>query len=316
LTGLTIAVCTRDRPADLERCVRCVVAAESPDDVPVELLIVDDGALPETMVPQLEQVVRARGYAFNYVRQEERHGLIHGRVAALRNAVSEVVLFLDDDVEVEPDYLKLLALRYRELPEAAGVGGVDMLIRPLAPLGALFARVFLLDSGDPGRLSPSGFSWSMIRWGLQRAPFRTEVLSGCNMSFRRKALRTLTAVPWLEGYGLGEDIYLSLVATSYGPLWIDPTLRVRHHRAARRRMAGDALAYVTIVNPYHLLRVRKARWWSYAALLWTILGLVLKDVLRPDHWGTLPGLFRAVWYVIGDLSTTRRSGDIDAERHR
>jgi glycosyltransferase involved in cell wall biosynthesis len=316
VTGLTIAVCTRDRPADLERCVRSIVAAESPEDVKLTVLIIDDGDLPRALIRELERMVRALGHAFTHVRQRGPHGLIHGRVTAVERAADDVILFLDDDVEIEPAYLRRLTRCYLDHPEAAGVGGVDTLAGTLPPLKALFARVFLLDSGDSRKLSSSGFSWSMYRWGREQGIFRTEVLSGCNMSFRRFALQTLTAVPWLQGYSLGEDAYLSLVAAGHGPLWVDPTLRVRHHRSVTSRMAGDALAHVTIVSAYQLLRARSAGWWNYAALLWTILGLVLKDAIRPNHWGNLAGDVRGVRDVIDDLSTAYRSDHIDAKQHR
>lgn len=316
MIGLTIAVCTRDRPTDLERCVRSIVAAESPDAGKLTVMIVDDGDLSQTLVRELERVVKARGHDFTYVRQGMPHGLIHARVTAVGSAVGDVILFLDDDVEIEPAYLRLLTRCYLDHPDAAGIGGVDALAGTLPPLGALFARVFLLDSGDPRRLSASGFSWSMYRWAWEQRPFRTEGLSGCNMSFRLRALQTLAPVSWLEGYSLGEDTYLSFVAAGHGPLWIDPMLRVRHHRSNMPRMAGDALAYFTIVNAYHLLRVRKASWGSYVALLWTTSGLVLKEMIRPDHWRNIPGQLKGVRYIMRNLSSTGSSGHIRAERER
>src|SRR2546422_11574370 len=121
---LTIAVCTRNRPADLERCVRSVVAAECPDDLAeVEVLVIDDGHLAELEVRKLERLVSEAGRVFRYLRNTARHGLIHGRMAAIRNATSDVLLFLDDDVEIEFDYLRLLANWYRAHPDTAGFGG-------------------------------------------------------------------------------------------------------------------------------------------------------------------------------------------------
>src|SRR2546425_1197563 len=95
MQALTIAVCTLNRPADLERCVRSVVAAECPDDLAeVEVLVIDDGHLPEPEVRKLERLVSEAGRVFSYLRNTARHGLIHGRMAAIRNATSDVLLFL------------------------------------------------------------------------------------------------------------------------------------------------------------------------------------------------------------------------------
>ena len=288
MQALTIALCTLNRPADLERCVRSVVAAECPDGLSaVEMLVIDDGNLAEGEVRKLEQLVSGKGLVFRYLRNAAQHGLIHGRTTAIRNAISDVLLFLDDDVGIDADYLRLLAKWYREHPETAGLGGVDTLTKMLPPVRRLLARLFLQDSGQPGRLSPSGFSGSMARWGSQREPFRTEFLSGCNMSFRREALRAVTHLPWLDGYSLGEDLYLSLVAGGHGPLWVDPGLRVRHHRSSASRMADHVVSHNTVVNIYHLLQVRQAKRCSYVALAWTAIGLIVKDGVRPSRWRLL-----------------------------
>jgi len=242
---------------------------------------------------------------FTYLRNAAQHGLIHGRMTAIRNAISDVLLFLDDDVEIDPDYLRLLVKWYREHPETVGLGGVDTLTRMLPPVRRLLARLFFQDSGHPGRLSPSGFSGSMARWGSHREPFRTEFLSGCNMSFRREALRAVRHLPWLDGYSLGEDLYLSLVAAGHGPLWVDPGLRVRHHRSSASRMTDSFVSHSTVVNIYHLLQVRKAPRGSYVALAWTAVGLILKDAVRPSRWRLLPGYLMGLRMIVRDLLRVR-----------
>src|SRR2546422_8617529 len=159
MQALTIAVCTLNRPADLERCIRSVVAAEFPDDLSaVEVLVIDDGHLAEPEVRKLERLVSEAGRVFSYLRNTAQHGLIHGRMAAIQNAISDVLLFLDDDVEIERGYLRLLVNWYRAHPETAGLGGVDTLTKMFPTVKRVLARLFLQDSGQPGRLSLSGFS--------------------------------------------------------------------------------------------------------------------------------------------------------------
>lgn len=310
LRSLTIALCTLNREADLERCVQSIIAANPPDDsVAIEVLVIDDGCLPEIFLRKLERAVSCDGRAFGYLRNRAQHGLMQSRLTAIRNAVSDVLLFLDDDVEIDPDYLRLLVAWYREHPETAGVGGVDLLTRELPTIRRLFARLFLQDSGLPGRLSPSGFSRSMARWESQRFPFTTEFLSGCNMSFRREVLQGVTFLPWLEGYSLGEDLYLSLVAAERGPLWVNPALRVWHHRSPASRTSDRALSYVAVANPYHLLRLRKAGRWGYLALIWTTIGLILRDAVRPSRWRLVPGYCRGLREIARGLAS--QSGKTD-----
>lgn len=310
MTGLTIAVCTRDRPADLARCLHSVSRAVLPRAAAfVQVLIVDDGDLAGSSVAELRALVEGWSARFGYARVAGAGGLFRARLTARDAALGEVILFLDDDVEIGPEYLTRLVARYAEWPDAAGIGGVDQLTRPHPLLRRVFDRVFLFDSGQAGRLSPSGFSYSIRSWTAARAPFRSEYLSGSNMSFRRAALAPLAPVPWLEGYSLGEDVYLSRVAGAMGPLWVDPALAIQHHRSPAARDTDRTLTYVTVMNPYRLLRARNARWWHYIALVWTTLGLVLKDAVRPSRWRVLPAYARSTREIVRELWAGRSVRD-------
>lgn len=302
MSGLTIAVCTRDRPADLARCLRAVTRAAFPRAAAfVQVLIVDDGALGASRVEELRALVEGWSARFAYARVAGARGLFRARLTARDAAEGAVILYLDDDVEIGPAYLTRLVARYAEWPDAAGIGGVDELTRPHPFPRRVYDRVFLFDSGQAGRLSASGFSYSIRSWTAERAAFRSEYLSGSNMSFRRAALAPLGPVPWLEGYSLGEDVYLSGVAGAMGPLWVDPALSIQHHRSPAARVTDRALAYVTVMNPYRLLRTRHARWWHYIALMWTIVGLVLKDAVRPSRWRVLPAYARSTRAIVREL---------------
>lgn len=313
---LTIAVCTRDRPMDVERCVRSIVTAQWPNGtLAAEVIIVDDGRLPAGDVKALERLVTDRGYTFRYVQQVGAHGLIHARVSAIREAAADVLLFLDDDVEIASDYLVLLVHWYRDHPELVGIGGTDVLMGEVPVLRRWFERVFLQDSGAPGELSASGFSGSVTRWGQQRRPFPSAFLSGCNMSFRRAALSSVVAVSWLQGYGLGEDLYLSFVASARGQLWVDPALRVWHHRSRASRTEDGMLSYFTIVNPYRLLRLRNEGWMNLAALSWTIVGVLLKDAVRPSRWRRFPAYVRGIRDAVRDVIHAPPAGQSQATGH-
>jgi len=297
--SLTVAICTRHRPHDLLRCVKSLALTEPPG-VPVEILVIDDGDAP--LDPgALRELVLPHGYAFRHIHNSGPHGLIHGRMLAIREAANDVVLFVDDDIEMDPHYLRRLADAYAKHPEAAGIGGVDTLSPGKQSLARLYRKLFLLESGQPGQYSPSGFNGSMEYWISAKEPFPTEFLSGCNMSFRKSALEHATPAPWLEGYSHGEDMVLSEEARRSGPLFADPSLQVAHHRSPESRVPSVKTAYTTIRNTYFLLELRRSPWWSYPALYWTTFGLMLKDTLKPSHWPLVPSYFKALRDVSADL---------------
>jgi glycosyltransferase involved in cell wall biosynthesis len=107
----TAIVCTRDRPEDVVRAIRSLLA--SPEDF--ELLVVDqsEGPATEEALSALQHDRRLR-----YVRSKTR-----GKGAALNIGLGlmrgEVLVCTDDDCEVEPGWVGAMATVFEEAPSAA-----------------------------------------------------------------------------------------------------------------------------------------------------------------------------------------------------
>ena len=98
--SLSVVVCTRDRPDDLERCLGSLAALDPP---PLEIIVVDNApGLPAT-----RGVVERLGVG-RYV-AEPRPGLSAARNAGLAVARGDLIAFTDDDVTVEPQWAARLA---------------------------------------------------------------------------------------------------------------------------------------------------------------------------------------------------------------
>nr|WP_232058214.1 glycosyltransferase family 2 protein [Cohnella abietis] len=289
-----MSICTRNRHEDLERCIHSI-SMQNPQ-FPVEVLIVDDGEIPETLLTDFEIILSNPNFELHYYKKQIP-GLIHSRVETIRLAKHEVILFLDDDVELASGYLDRLMDLYNRYPDAAGVGGRDVLLGT-SFIWRMFCKVFLYGSNKPGKLSLSGYGGSMTLWCLMKEPFQTEYLVGCNMSFRRGALLDLQPVPWLIGYSVGEDLYLTQVARCYGQVWLDPDLKVIHHQSSQSRDKVKQVAYSDIVNHYYLLRENGSAFWRYICLLWTSIGLLIRSMLRKAHRPKRSGYWSGLKFVI------------------
>jgi GT2 family glycosyltransferase len=112
----TVAVCTRDRPEDLQRCLKALMRL--PDDGQ-ELLVVDNWPSTDATHRLVESYGRVR-----YVR-EERPGLDVARNRALREAKHEIIAFTDDDAVPDPGWLRAL-LRNFDDPSVLCVTGLTM----------------------------------------------------------------------------------------------------------------------------------------------------------------------------------------------
>lgn len=290
INGITIAVCTRNRPDDLKRCLNSIAQQQLlPANLKLEILIIDDGELSENQVQSFKQLLQPR-MKFRY-HQKNAPGLLRSRITALAESEYEVILFLDDDVEIDPGYLSILYETYCKFPHVAGIGGIDILMTT-GHLWPLYTRLICYNSGCPGKLSISGGNGSIIYWKLMPELFETEFLSGCNMSFLKKSLQDLQPVPWLNNYSLGEDIYLSHIAKEKGPLLVNPQLKVRHYCStiARDRMADVAVS--DIINSYYLLQLQNPNWWQCLALVWTYLGKLMICLPDKNAWPKVSGYIK------------------------
>lgn len=112
----TVAVCTRDRPDDLHRCLESLMRLSHEDN---EYLVVDSFSATDETRRVVEAFPQVR-----YLR-ENRPGLDIARNRALREARSEVVAFLDDDAVADRNWLAELLRDFND-PWVLCVTGLTM----------------------------------------------------------------------------------------------------------------------------------------------------------------------------------------------
>ena len=242
---VSVVVVTRGRPQRVLKTVRSITGCRYPKDR-YDVIVVDtpeDGEPPLGFEPgQLDEDVSLR------VVVEPRPGISRARNTGLREATGELVVFADDDVDVDPDWLATLIAAF-ELGER-----VDAVSGPTLP----------------GSLETPTERWFEGFGGLQRGfetrvysladpppdqplfPFTPGALgSGRSMAFRRDRLRRLGGFDPALGPPTptlaGEDIEALLrVVLSGSEVVHEPAALVWHahpreYRTLRRRMWGYGL---------------------------------------------------------------------------
>jgi glycosyltransferase involved in cell wall biosynthesis len=272
LKAISIACCTRDRPSELCRLIDSVLhACAQLSGLDFELLVVDDGALPSGLLRSLAERAHGAGIRWIYHNKRQRQGLLRSRIEAVALATHDWILFFDDDVEVEPTYLSRLFDTIEHNPGLAGLGGVDVLA-PSPPAWKVFGEIAVgLEPLRVGHLSRGGFPAEMGRARMALQPFASRRVYGCNMAFWKTALRGLRMLHGFEGYSLYEDAYLSFEACRTGLLLVDPSLKVRHHRAPSSRDSSYAVGRMSILNHYQLLRLYGANEWRHIGVGLSVL---------------------------------------------
>jgi glycosyltransferase involved in cell wall biosynthesis len=111
----TVAVCTRERPDDLQHTLEAIVAAAPMAD----LLVIDNAPASDATRRTVER--------FNQVRyvHEPRRGLNAARNRALREARGDVVAFTDDDAAPERGWLEALLANFGD-PRVLCVTGLTL----------------------------------------------------------------------------------------------------------------------------------------------------------------------------------------------
>jgi glycosyltransferase involved in cell wall biosynthesis len=116
---MTIAVCTWNRAQLLDTTLREMTKLHIPEDVEWEILVVNNNCSDDT-----DAVIarHAEGLPIRRLFQPEQ-GLSHARNCAAEAARGELILWTDDDVLVDSEWLAVYADAAREYPKAAFFGG-------------------------------------------------------------------------------------------------------------------------------------------------------------------------------------------------
>jgi glycosyltransferase involved in cell wall biosynthesis len=303
-----VACCTRNRPHELDRLVVSVIQARAlAQDLPLEFLVIDDGALGDDLRRSLEDRLDAARVSWRYHNKRGKAGLLQSRIEAVELAAHDWILFVDDDVEVARDYLAQLKSTITARPNLSGIGGVDDLLTRRSTWRLALCLLLGLEPLRLGRLSYAGFPSSMGRLVKAKRAFFSERVYGCNMAFRRAAIADLHMLPGFEGYSLGEDAYLSFFASGSGRLLIDPGLAVKHRRSSAARDSGFDVGRMSIANHILLMRRYGRPRWRMASLLISLPALVVicaaKGLWDYARRGDRTGLTfaRGQFFAIGKL---------------
>jgi len=128
---LSVAICTYNRAALLNRVLDSL-ANQTPADVEVEILIVDNGSTDKT-----RELVNERQKLDSRIRYvvESEPGIAHARNRAMTEAGGKYLAFIDDDAWAEPHWLENLLAPMRSItprPECV-VGPVSLVWEGVRP---------------------------------------------------------------------------------------------------------------------------------------------------------------------------------------
>jgi GT2 family glycosyltransferase len=257
LPHVSVLISTKDRKELLREAIASLGKLDYPR-TKIELIVVEETSSPQD--PGADQYV---------VLPREGRGFAWSRNAALRAASHPLVAFTDDDVLVDPNWLRELVDPFQDSEIAAVAGAV--LAQPSGILGK--TEIVL---GFPG-----GGLRRVARAGDGPAPTRS--LSTVNVAARREVLKELGG--FSEGTGIygGEDSELFGRLTESHAAVFNPRALVYHR--ARDSVRGiaqwfyrrgiSAIALIRLARGHRLHRVLRELWISLSVRLALATGLLV-----------------------------------------
>jgi len=202
---ITVAICTRNRAALLEKAVRSVLPQMNDD---TELLVVDSASTDDT--PEIAARLAAANRRLT-VHREERPGISVARNTALGNSHGQYVLFLDDDETAEPGWLAAYQ-RFLAAPpsEKIAIVGGAVLNKYENPLPKWADASATFDCGDSPKCLPYPGS-----------------LCGGNAAYRLDAALAVGMFDTQLGRGEDSDLMLRLQDAGHEIWWL-PGAAIRH----------------------------------------------------------------------------------------
>lgn len=238
--AISVIVATRERPAQLARCLASLAALDYPN---FEVLVVDND-------PTTDATRRAAREAPGPVRylRTGRRGLAHAHNLGAREATGRILAFTDDDVTVDPGWLAALAEPFADPRVGSATGLImpgELETTPQAMLerrggyGKGFeTRTFPARPGTPPHPGERLFPFTAGRMG-----------SGANMAFDAALLADLHGFDPALGAGTpargGDDLLALFRAAAAGRLVVyQPDALVwHHHRREPGALEAQALGY-------------------------------------------------------------------------
>ncbi|HTQ32176.1 MAG TPA: glycosyltransferase [Opitutaceae bacterium] len=218
---LTVAICTYNRAELLRQTLAGVARQNFPHDR-FEVLVIDNNSQDHT-----RDVVASFAGTSPAPRHlvETRQGLDHARNRAVAEARGEIIVFADDDILVESDWLTRLSAPFAADHDhrIGAVGGEVVPVFPdgLPPWVAEWHSplAFRSDAGPlPSSQSPMGANFAFPKWVFERhGPFHTTLdRSGKNL------------------FGGGDTEMIRRLRAAGLEIWFAPAARVLHQMPASR----------------------------------------------------------------------------------
>jgi len=299
-TSVIIPTC--NRPKELRECLESLLLQTC---LPDEILVIDDGESEETyeVVSDFKENFRKMKVTLKHWKKTEKTGLSSSKNLGVNVSRGEIIFFLDDDMELEKEFLEGVLSVYKNNPFAVGVQGY-ITNYSFSPFRNTFGRLFFLVHArkNQNRLLPS--LQNVYAIPLTKV-INCEWMAGGGVSYCKEIFSEFNFEEKFLGPSYGEDIDFSYRVYKKYPKGLLQTPRARcvHKRSPGGRMPAKKLIFIQEIHHWYLLHKLSVDAIGYITFLWSRLGRLILELgklfLKPSSRQilTIFYLVQAYFYV-------------------
>ncbi|VVB62211.1 Glycosyltransferase AglG [uncultured archaeon] len=301
---ISIVIPTYHRMHDLNTCLDSILTQTT---LPEEIIIVDDSDNNE-----IEQLIQRRLIEFKnikivlkYLRNERDKSLTISRNLGVKNAIGDIILFLDSDVILENKYIEEILKMHKKKPDAIGVQGYITNSCKFTRSNKLLRRLFFQSNLEKEKCRILTSVMSTYPYELNHI-ISCEWLSGANCSFRKEIFNNFMFDEKIRRY---DDIDFSYrIFKKYpGSLLITPDAKLIHIVSKAGRLPKKESTYLNEVNRlYYFYNNINQTFINNIIFFWSSIGFIIFNYknINPKQF------ICAYLYALKHLNEIKK-GDLD-----
>ena len=286
IMNCSVIIATRNRKTEL---YNALLSLNRQTLLPVEVIVVDSS--DEPIFIDDSEFLKLSIQLFRSI-----PSLVVQRNAGLKqvSVTTEVVVFIDDDVELENEYLDKLGSVFSDRT----VVGAQGFITNAMPQSRWFK------SKHNGYVDKCARNFQAIDPGGNRDLMW---LSGCNMAYRYETIKNMRFDEYFTAYGLGEDLEFSWRVAKLGCLRFVPEARLKHFESPVARLDNRKIGKMYFLNKWYIVRKHREYFstWRYFFMIGSKLlflfvsGNILKNTRNKDLlFGHLAGIYQMIFQSV------------------
>ena len=257
---------TKDRPRELNKMFNSIMKQSR---MPNQIIIIDQSKPHNILKKNVKSILQAQKIKLNYVHNQEISGLIEAKSISIKYNECDYISFFDDDIVLEPDYLKSIETAFLLDPNMLGVNGFIMNLPKKNYLSRFFFQITHFGLFEDNRI----MTLRSFKTG-DYLPKPVNVLSG-GLSTWKKEVFDKVPFDFHNGIHSYEDVEFSIrVKKNFShAMFVVPNAKLYHFHSAGNRKSLLKKVERDVFEVIIIFKKNKKDSLLYIDLLILLLGL-------------------------------------------